>query len=81
MNLPRLRGKKKTLAGAGDFARLFLVIILTAVLRNQSRRFLRIPKRNLPHLSTFASFHQDTILHTQVVHQWQVRLMHSQIRE
>ena len=42
-------------------AMLSLIHILTAVLRNQSRRFLRIPKRNLPHLSTFASFHQDTI--------------------
>ena len=30
---------------------------------------------------TFVSFHQDTNLHIQVLHQWQVRLMHSQIRE
>ena len=37
--------------------------------------------KNPLHLPTFASFHQDTILHIQVVHQWQVRLMHSQIRE
>ena len=53
---------------------------VTVALRNQSRRFLRIPKRNLPHLSTFASFHQDIILHIQVVHQWQVRLMNRLIR-
>ena len=35
---------------------------------------------NLQHLPTSASFHQDTILHIQVAHQWQVRSMHSLIR-
>ena len=35
---------------------------------------------NLLHLPTSASFHQDTILHIQVAHQWQVRSMHSLIR-
>ena len=33
------------------------------------RRKITIVLRNLPHLPTFASFHQDTILHIQVVHQ------------
>ena len=32
---------------------------------------------NLLHLSTSANCHQDIILHIQVVHQWQVHLMHS----
>ena len=32
---------------------------------------------NLLHLPTSANFHQDIILHNQVVHQWQVHLMHS----
>ena len=29
------------------------------------------------HLPTSANFHQDIILNTQVVHQWQAHLMHS----
>ena len=32
------------------------------------------------HPPIFASFHQDIILHIQVVHQWQVRLMNRLIR-
>ena len=36
---------------------------------------------NLPHLPTSANFYQDTISHIPVVHQRQVRLMHSPIRE
>ena len=35
---------------------------------------------NLPHLPTSAYYHQDIILHIQVVYQWQVRSMHSLIR-
>ena len=36
---------------------------------------------NLPRSPTSANFHQDIILHIQVVHQLQVKLMHSLIRE
>ena len=35
---------------------------------------------NLLHLPISALFHQDIILHIQVVYQWQVRSMHSLIR-
>ena len=35
---------------------------------------------SLLHLPTSVNFHQDIILHIQVVDQWQVRLMHSLIR-
>ena len=35
---------------------------------------------NLPHLPTFALFHQDTILHIREVHQQQVHLKHNLIR-
>ena len=35
--------------------------------------------RESSHLPTSANFHQDIILHTQVVHQWQEHLMHSLI--
>lgn len=34
---------------------------------------------NLPRSPTSANFHQDIILHIQVVHQLQVKLMHSLI--
>ena len=32
-------------------------------------------QENLPHLPTSANYHQDIILHIQVVHQWQVHLI------
>ena len=38
-------------------------------------------QENLPHLPTSANYHQDIILHIQVVHQWQVHLMHILIRD
>ena len=39
-----------------------------------------ISLKNLPHLPTSANSHQDIIVHIQVVHQLQVRSMHSLIR-
>ena len=45
-----------------------------------SHRLLLDYKECHLHPPIFASFHQDIILHIQVVHQWQVRLMNRLIR-
>ena len=45
-----------------------------------NERFFTIVLMNLLHLPISALFHQDIILHIQVVHQWQVRLMNRLIR-